>query len=121
MRPETAPRQAAAVKNPCYLASTSRKPSVGFAQQPSNISDNMTSCRQIDIFQGTLDLLILRTLRTESMHGLAILERILQVSEGVLQLIQGSLSPALHRRNTRDGSGLGGGSRSSAGVLEFRN
>jgi len=64
-------------------------------------SDNMTSGRQIDIFQGTLDLLILRTLRTESMHGWAISERIQQISKGVLQVNQGSLYPALHRLEHR--------------------
>jgi transcriptional regulator len=71
------------------------------AQQPSYISDNMTSRRQIDIFQGTLDLLILRTLRNESIHVWAISERIQQISKGVLQLNQGSLYPALHRLEHR--------------------
>ncbi|MDQ3068901.1 MAG: PadR family transcriptional regulator [Acidobacteriota bacterium] len=50
-----------------------------------------------DLLPGTLDLLILRTLRTEQMHGWAIAERIQQISEDVLQINQGSLYPALHR------------------------
>ncbi len=50
-----------------------------------------------DILQGTLDLLILRTLQTGSMHGWAIAERIEQISQDVLQVNQGSLYPALHR------------------------
>ena len=50
-----------------------------------------------DILQGTLDLLILRTLLSGSMHGWAISERIQQISEDVLQVNQGSLYPALHR------------------------
>jgi len=50
-----------------------------------------------DILPGTLDLLILRTLQTETMHGWAISERIQQISEDVLQITQGSLYPALHR------------------------
>jgi PadR family transcriptional regulator PadR len=50
-----------------------------------------------DILQGTLDLLILRTLQAEPMHGWAISERIQQLSEDVLQVNQGSLYPALHR------------------------
>jgi len=54
-----------------------------------------------DILQGTLDLLILRTLQTEPMHGWAISERIQQISEDVLQVNQGSLYPALHRLEHR--------------------
>lgn len=50
-----------------------------------------------DLLPGTLDLLILRTLQTEPMHGWAISERIQQISEDVLQINQGSLYPALHR------------------------
>jgi PadR family transcriptional regulator PadR len=52
---------------------------------------------KIDLLQGTLDLLILRTLRLGPMHGWAISERIQQISEGVLEVNQGSLYPALHR------------------------
>jgi len=51
----------------------------------------------MDLLQGTLDLLILRTLRAEPMHGWAVSERIQQVSKDVLQVNQGSLYPALHR------------------------
>ena len=50
-----------------------------------------------DLLPGTLDLLILRTLQTESLHGWAISERIQQISQDVLQINQGSLYPALHR------------------------
>jgi PadR family transcriptional regulator PadR len=50
-----------------------------------------------DLLPGTLDLLILRTLQTASLHGWAISERIQQISENVLQVNQGSLYPALHR------------------------
>lgn len=50
-----------------------------------------------DLLPGTLDLLILRTLQTEALHGWAISERIQQISEDVLQINQGSLYPALHR------------------------
>jgi PadR family transcriptional regulator PadR len=50
-----------------------------------------------DLLPGTLDLLILRTLQTDSLHGWAISERIQQISEDVLQINQGSLYPALHR------------------------
>ncbi len=52
---------------------------------------------RLDLLQGTLDLLILRTLQTGPMHGWAISERIQQISREVLQVNQGSLYPALHR------------------------
>lgn len=50
-----------------------------------------------DLVQGTLDLLILRTVSLEPQHGWAIAKRIQQVSNDVLQVQQGSLYPALHR------------------------
>jgi len=50
-----------------------------------------------DLLPGTLDFLILRTLQKDALHGWAISERIQHVSEGVLQVNQGSLYPALHR------------------------
>lgn len=50
-----------------------------------------------DLLQGTLDLLILKTLDLEPMHGWGITQRIQQISEDVLQVNQGSLYPALHR------------------------
>jgi PadR family transcriptional regulator, regulatory protein PadR len=51
----------------------------------------------IDLPQGTLDLLILRTIALGPQHGWAISERIQQVSSRALQVRQGSLYPALHR------------------------
>jgi transcriptional regulator len=51
----------------------------------------------MNLLQGTLDLLILRTLKGGPQHGWAISERIQQVSEDVLTVNQGSLYPALHR------------------------
>jgi transcriptional regulator len=56
---------------------------------------------RIDLPQGTLDLLILKTLALEPQHGWAISERIRQVSSEVLQVQQGSLYPALHRLERR--------------------
>ena len=56
---------------------------------------------RLDLLQGTLDLLILRALRTEAMHGWAVSERIQQISQDVLQVNQGSLYPALHRLEHR--------------------
>jgi PadR family transcriptional regulator PadR len=50
-----------------------------------------------DLLQGTLDLLILKTLDLEPMHGWGISQRIQQISDSVLKVNQGSLYPALHR------------------------
>ena len=50
-----------------------------------------------DLIQGTLDLLILKTVSLEPKHGWAIAKRIQQVTSDVLQINQGSLYPALHR------------------------
>jgi PadR family transcriptional regulator PadR len=54
-----------------------------------------------DVLQGTLDLLILKALSLEAMHGWAVSQRIRQISEGALQVNQGSLYPALHRLEYR--------------------
>ena len=52
---------------------------------------------QTDLLQGTLDLLIMRTIALEPMHGWAIAQRIQQMSDELLRVQQGSLYPALHR------------------------
>lgn len=57
----------------------------------------------VDLLQGTLDMLILKTLALEPMHGWGISQRIQQISGDVLQVNQGSLYPALHRL---EGQGL---------------
>jgi PadR family transcriptional regulator len=57
--------------------------------------------KKIDLPQGTLDLLILRTLALEPQHGWAISERIQQISSDVLRIQQGSLYPSLHRLERR--------------------
>jgi PadR family transcriptional regulator PadR len=59
--------------------------------------DNMSQRTRVDVLQGTLDLLVLRTLQSGAMHGWAISERIQQASQDVLRVNQGSLYPALHR------------------------
>jgi PadR family transcriptional regulator len=53
--------------------------------------------KEIDLLQGTLDLLILKTLSTEPMHGYRIAGRIQQLSDEVLRIEEGSLYPALYR------------------------
>src|SRR5215469_1940132 len=59
------------------------------------------TANRIDLPQGTLDLLILKTLALGSQHGWAISERIQQISSDVLRVQQGSLYPALHRLERR--------------------
>jgi len=56
---------------------------------------------RIELPQGTLDLLILKTVALEPLHGWAISERLHQVSSATLQIRQGSLYPALHRLERR--------------------
>jgi len=56
---------------------------------------------RIELPQGTLDLLILRTLALEPLHGWGISERVQQMSNDVLRIQQGSLYPALHRLERR--------------------
>src|SRR6201984_1527207 len=61
------------------------------------IVDNHSMAKPNDLVQGTLDLLILKTISHEPKHGWAIAKRIRQISGEVLQVQQGSLYPALHR------------------------
>ncbi|MCU1333220.1 MAG: transcriptional regulator, PadR-like family [Candidatus Angelobacter sp.] len=56
---------------------------------------------QIELLPGTLDLLILKTVVLEPMHGWGIAQRIQQISQDMLQVGQGSLYPALHRLEQR--------------------
>jgi PadR family transcriptional regulator, regulatory protein PadR len=56
---------------------------------------------RIELPQGTLDLLILKTVSLEPQHGWAISERVQQISSDALQIRQGSLYPALHRLERR--------------------
>ena len=51
----------------------------------------------VDLLQGTLDMLVLKTLQLEAQHGWGISQRIQQMSKDVLQVNQGSLYPAMHR------------------------
>jgi len=65
---------------------------------PSSVERSAVSTKdRSDVLQGTLDMLVLRALQLEPMHGWGITERIGQWSEQVLQLGQGSLYPALYR------------------------
>jgi DNA-binding PadR family transcriptional regulator len=69
------------------------------AQREPALSD-----ARVNLPQGTLDLLILRALALQPMHGWSISERIHEVSHATLQIPQGSLYPALHRLERRAGS-----------------
>ena len=59
------------------------------------------STERLELPQGTLDLLILKVLSLEPMHGWAISERLRLVSKAMLQIPQGSIYPALHRLERR--------------------
>ena len=61
----------------------------------------MAKDESAELLQGTLDLLILKSLQHEPMHGFAIVQRIRQMSDEVLQVEQGSLYPALYRLEER--------------------
>jgi PadR family transcriptional regulator PadR len=61
------------------------------------IVEKAMSKDKLDLLQGTLDLLILKALVLESLHGFAISARLRQISKEVLQVEEGSLYPALHR------------------------
>lgn len=68
---------------------------------PVEVTGERMTNQRIDLPQGTLDLLILRTLATEPKHGWAISERVQEISSDVLRIQQGSLYPALHRLERR--------------------
>lgn len=57
--------------------------------------------KPVDVMQGTLDLIILKALSLETMHGWGISDRIRQISADVFRIGQGSLYPALHRFDSR--------------------
>jgi PadR family transcriptional regulator PadR len=61
----------------------------------------MATSDKSDLLQGTLDLLILKTVSVGPLHGYAIAQRIAQVSKALLSVPQGSLYPALHRLENR--------------------
>jgi transcriptional regulator len=68
---------------------------------PVEVKGHLMAEKHMDLPQGTLDLLILKTLALEPQHGWAISDRIEQVSSDVLSIKQGSLYPALHRLERR--------------------
>jgi PadR family transcriptional regulator PadR len=60
-----------------------------------------SSTREAELLQGTLDLLILKVLALEPLHGYGIAQRLQQISQEALQIRQGSLYPALYRMEKR--------------------
>ena len=69
--------------------------------QSTIVSTTDTMTPRPDLLPGTLDMLILRTLQRDALHGWAISERIQEISQDVLEINQGSLYPALHRLEHR--------------------
>ena len=57
--------------------------------------------RELDLLQGTLDMLLLKALSLEPLHGYAIAHRVQQLSQDALRVEEGSLYPALHRMEER--------------------
>ena len=84
-------------RRPAVAGGRGRWLGVDSRHQASLVSNVDTMARPSDLLPGTLDLLILRTLQKDALHGWAISERIQEISEDVLQVKQGSLYPALHR------------------------
>src|SRR5262245_45881676 len=85
------------------VGSRSRPPctSTGIVVDFVSKSEGTMNCQRLELPQGTLDLLILKTLALEPMHGWAVSERLQQISQDALQIGQGSLYPALHRLERR--------------------
>jgi len=79
------------------------------------------STERLELPQGTLDLLILKVLSLDPMHGWAISERLRQVSKAMLQIPQGSIYPALHRLERRAGSRPNGGRPTTIGRRNTTN
>lgn len=77
---------------------TSTRDLLGFSVEVKRVENKN---ERIDLPQGTLDLLILRTLSLAPQHGWGISERVQQMSSDVLRIQQGSLYPALHRLERR--------------------
>lgn len=104
----SAGRKVSGFSDRCPILDSARQPKFGpmnflnpltFDKSGSMLLSNVegTMPPSTDLLQGTLDLLILKTLALEPMHGWGIAHRIEQVSEEALQIGQGSLYPALHR------------------------
>ena len=62
----------------------------------------VTKRHKTDLLKGTLDLLILKTLALEPLHGVAVADRLAQITGGTFQVPAGSLFPALHRLEAED-------------------
>lgn len=70
-------------------------------QYVDRLGEGMTPLEKTDLLQGTLDMLILKVVALDPIHGYGISQRIRQISKEVLYVQQGSLYPALHRLEKR--------------------
>jgi len=68
---------------------------------PTNLAPRASMTPPVDLLQGTLDVLVLKTLSWGPMHGYAVARWLQQVTDDVLQIEEGSLYPALHRLERR--------------------
>jgi PadR family transcriptional regulator PadR len=82
------------------VTNTDTDPVVNLRRFETRSKEVVVAKARTELLQGTLDMLILKTLALGPMHGWGISQRIAQISEDVLQVYQGSLYPALQRLET---------------------
>ena len=82
------------------MTNTDTDPVVNLRRFEARSKEVVVAKARTELLQGTLDMLILKTLALGPMHGWGISQRIAQISEDVLQVYQGSLYPALQRLET---------------------
>src|SRR5215831_7573635 len=73
-----------------------------FYAEISRMPRHKDQTREAELLQGTLDMLILKVVALQPIHGYAIVQRIQQISQDALEIRQGSLYPALYRLEKRD-------------------
>ena len=73
------------------------RPSANYAIAESEPSEHMSKDKQRDLFPGALEMMILRTLKRQPLHGYALVQHIKRTSNDLLQIEEGSLYPALQR------------------------
>jgi PadR family transcriptional regulator, regulatory protein PadR len=85
----------------------------------ASVTEDIGTSKPSDLVQGTLDMLLLKSLALEPMNGFAVSQRLKQVSGDVLQVSDGSLYPALHKLEQEGWITASGRPRSLAGWLDI--